>query len=446
MNAQTKKQLNKIAKTYKVELFFVEELFERAKEGIVALQGPLHPQKLIRRAVEMVQMKLAEKASAAGKTLNFIPFGMDKPQDQNRVLVENLMKRFTKDPSEIEKLMEEGWLFLYKHSTASPKNQPMRKVFSPISQIKKIERGADKKPLLVQSDVVQWEPGQTPVFRDSRKFRDELGNIKNWNEDEVLGEDWKLGVFGIGFLDESPEIRKKVIMTFYSDLANPKSDRFLGDKIKFFVPSELKVQVREGSCTDSMYVVTGKTDMVTNPSIEIDVLKEVEKFNQEFGKEIIPILDLSDIKKFHLDRRALKEVIKNEETGEEKEVIVKGKGGWDKSNWNEFAVVAPKFMGIAEYKNNFRQMLFLDISVQRNVKATFNPHLNTDLPTPAACLIGIKTSRGTRKYDIENNTTIDNSDDPDVGIEVCGIKITEDYKDMMDFLNSVFTKNVEGDL
>jgi len=334
---------------------------------------------------------------------------------------------------------------LVQISDKDPTKHPIYEIFSPVTKIGKNDLVKDNEGhvmLIISKDTKLWEPGKTPIFRDNRKFRDQNNIIENWNEELPLQEDWTLTLFGAGYFEDSPDKFKRVRLRYFGELADPNSSKFVGNKLKFFTPTKLKVTPKEKLCTDEVYVVNAFASPIPDPTQEINIVEFVTEINETFGKELIPLVDLENIKNFHITQRAL---VEKDEDGDE--YFVKNESGWDRVNWNEYALATVSFLGVREYRNNYNQLAFNDISSDF-VQMDFNKYLDIKLPKPCKVIISITTSRGTTKYDRESKETIQDAEDPDVKATVCGIKMLSDYKDTMSLLEEIFSKgkNLEGDL
>ena len=121
---------------------------------------------------------------------------------------------------------------------------------------------------------------------------------------------------------------------------------------------------------------------------------------------------------------------------------MKGDSGWDLTNWDEYCVIDQvTFLGLREFKESYKPAVIQHDSTGRDsFFFNYDKDLDMSIPVPSDILICVKTGRGTTSYDRETRSKIENSEDPDLNVSICGHKTLESYEKI------VFPKELIGDI
>lgn len=444
MNLQRKKQLENLANSFNIGFKEVEQMYEFAKNKIKAETGKDGPALEI-MAIHAVKAHYTQRNFVEGKELNFIYLGKDRSRDANRNIVQERLKKFHSDPASRKKLMRRGKVRLMK----VPKDNAIIEIdgshYAPVTEIHE-SHDVDDEPVVTKGDI--WTPGcgKDPILRDDRQYLDDAGQIENFNFKQNLEESWRTTLFGIGFFEENPKVKKKVQVRFFGERGNPNSGQFVCNTMELFEPYKLKVRISENLSDDLCFVVNAVSKPVLDkkPGVEIDVVGMIDDINQEFanklaakGKEprsLIPIVPLSELKEWHKQYRARKN-----EHGE----IIKAKSGWDLTNWDEYCLIDQvTYLGVQDFSEKYKPISIQhDSTGQETFFANYDSEIGIEeVPVPSDLVISVKTGRGTTKYDRESKETIQNAEDPDLSINVCG------YKVLMSYEKIVFPQELQGDM
>jgi len=440
LDLHTKKVLENLAKSFEKDFSKVVELFEYAREKIAEETGKKEP-KLSIAAIHVTRAKLTELQQETGKEINIIIFGKDPSRDSNASLRKQILADFWNNPESRRKVVEQGKVMVMKAGKGDP-TKDFHSVYKPVTKIiESVE--VDGETVVTKGEI--WDPALVidPICRDFRKFLDDDENVENWNYTKPLLENWRTTYFGIGYFEDTPDLTKKVQLRFFGDSADPHSGQFVGKRIDFFIPYKVKVTVNENLSTEDCYSVSAKNVPVPSGDVDIDIIAMLEAINtmhrarlEAKGKkplDLIPIVDMADLKKWHLERRARKDVDGN---------IMKSDSGWDLTNWDEYCVIDQvTYLGLREFSEGYKPaVLQHDSTGRRSFFVNYDNDINMNVPVPADILICVKTGRGLSSYDRESRTKVELSDDPDLSINICGLKTLESYEKI------IFPKEVTGDL
>jgi len=428
MDAHTKKVLENLAKSFEKDFSKVLNLFEYAREKIAEETGKKEP-KLSIAAVHVTRAKLTELKQETGREINVIIFGKDPSRDSTAYLRKQILTDFWNNPESRRNVIEQGKIMIMKTGKIDP-SKDFHSFYNPVTKIiESVE--VDGETVVTKGEI--WDPALNidPICRDFRKFLDNDENIENWNYTKPLNENWKTTYFGIGYFEDTPNLTKKVQIRFFGDLAKPNSGQYVGKRIDFFVPYKLKVNVNEKLSTEDCYVVNARNVPISSGNVDIDIIEMLNAINKMHrtrleakGKppeDLIPIIDMSEVKKWHLERRA-----KKDEEGN----VLKSDSGWDLTNWDEYAIIDQvTYLGLREYSEGYKPaMIQHDSTGNRTFNVNYDNDINMEIPGKADILISIKTGRGLSSYDVETGTKTEFSDDPDVSINICGLKTLLSYE------------------
>jgi len=442
MNAHIKKLLENLAKSFEKDLEKVEALFEYAKRKISEETNKKEPALSV-SALHAVRAHLTTEQGKVGKEINVVFFGKDPSRDTNASSIKEILADFWNNPESRKKVIEEGKIIVLKVADGDPKKD-FHKMYKPLVTL---DEYVEVDGEVVPTKGKLWDPttNEDPLPRDNRTHLDEEGETTNWNYTHPLKPNWKTTLFGIGYFEDTPNIIKKIQVRFYGDIGDPQSGQFVCKHISFFKSYKLKVQVAENMSTEECYVLTAKSKPVLaeEPGADLDVVTLMDGINTNWmiqqeakgnePKPLIPIIELSDLKEWHVERRARKD-----ENGE----ILKAPSGWDLTNWDEYCLIDQvTYLGKRQFTETYAPAVIQHDSTGRETMfVNYDDNLDLDIPIPSDILICVKTGRGTTKYDREAKAKIENSDDPDLSISICGTKTLMSYEKIE------FPKELTGDL
>jgi len=439
MDAHIKKLLENLAKSFNKDLDKVIELYEWTKNKLAAETGKKEPALNV-AAFHAVRAKLTQLQSEIGKEINVVFFGKDPSRDTNAALIKEILDKFRNNPESRREVKAEGKIMVAKVGKTGNFDDD----YEPISVL---EEFVEVDGEVVPTKYKIWDPvkNEDPLCRDFRTHLDEEGNVENWLYSHPLVPNWKTTLFGIGYFEDTQNITKKIQIRFFGDSGDPKTSQFVCKQLQFFKPYKLKVQVNEQLSSESCYVCNARSKPVLSeePGKEIDVVGMLDMINgvwrnsqEAKGKtpeDLVEIVDFGDLKEWHIRRRARKD-----EDGE----IMKSESGWDLTNWDEYCLIDQvTYLGKREFKETYQPAVIQhDSTGSDSFFVNYDDHLDMDIPIPSDLLICVKTGRGTSHYDREAKERIDNSDDPDLNISICG------YKVLMAYEKIEFPKELIGDL
>jgi len=441
MENYIKKLLEELANDYEKELSKITTLYEWTKEYLHKETGKTDPALSI-AAYHAVKAKLAT-TEGVGKEINVIFYGKDDSKDTNKKLRLEILKEFWDNPESRKKIIEEGKIMVRKVGKGDPKTN-FHDVYKPVVSIEKSTE-VDGEFIVLEGEL--WDPATNidPICRDFREYRDDEGNVENWLHTHPLDENWQTPLFGIGYFEDTKNIVKRVQIRFYGNSGNPSSADFVVKQIKFMESYKLKVQLNEKQSTYNCYIGNAKSKPVFAgiPGQEVDIIplqlginekwKQQLKIQNKPEEDLIPIVEFSKLKEWHMKKRA-----KKDDKGE----ISKTKSGWDELNYDEFCLIDQvTFLGMREFTEDYRPAALQHDSTGTITHfANYDQELSFDIPIPCDLLICVKTSRGTTKYDRETREKIKDDPDPDLTVYIRGFKVLMGYEKI------VFPKELVGDL
>lgn len=439
MESHINKLYENLAKSYNKEVGKLLQAHEIAKQYLSG-EGFRDPELSI-KAYHAVKSKLSLKETEYGKLINVVFLGKDPSRDTNLKLRKEILDDFWSDPETRNRIVEEGKIMVGQVCKGDPKVN-FHEMYKPIT---KIIKSVEVDGITIPIEFELWDPSKNidPLCRDNRTHMDD-GETVNWNHSQSLSPNWKTTLFGIGFFEDTPNIVKKVQIRFFGDDADPNSGIFVCKHISQMKEYKLKVTVNEKITSDSCYVCNAKTKpILSEEGVDINIVELIGSINEDWGtqqiakgkeaKDLIPIVSMSELKAWHSERRA-----QRDEDGE----IKKGASGWDFTNWDEYCLIDQvQYLGRREFTEDYTPAtLKHDSTGKISFYANYDDELDMDIPIPCDILICVKTGRGTTKYDREANEKILDSDDPDISIEICGLKVLASYE------NIIFPKELIGDI
>lgn len=444
ISPKVKKQLENMAELYHRDYETILNYFKVAQKKLQEKTGK-SGSALILMSVRAVKAHLAEQEVSRGREVNFIYLGKDRTRDQNKSIVNKRLKKFHSDPDARKKMMKNGKVLMMRIKGKDPEKDGWFEAHKPVTKVVK-STNVDDEIVVMEGEI--WEPGcgKDPILRDDREYLDDNNTVENFNYGRILNERWTTTIFGIGYFEDSPKLKKKMEISFYGEMSNPNSGLFVCKGMKMWQPYKLKVKLNENKSDDLTFNCTGRTKplLTKKPGTDIDIIGMIDKLNQDFSEKLvskgkdprslIPVVPLSDLKEWHKEYRALK----NDEGK-----IIKKRSGWDVVNWSEYAIIDMcTYLGIAEFTNTFQPATIQhDSTGKQSFYMNFDPHINfEEIPIPSDLHIVVKTGRGTTRYDREKGEKIQNAEDPDLRISICGYDVVQSY-DKIDF-----EKELVGDL
>jgi len=440
MEAHINKLYENLAKSYNKELGKLLQAHEIVKEQLAA-EGFRDPELSI-KAYHAVKSKLSLSEQEVGKLMTVVFLGKDPSKDTTLDLRKEILQDFWSDPETRNKIKEEGKIMLGQVAKGNPEID-FHKMYKPIV---KLIKSVEVDGICVPTEFEVWDPSTNidPLCRDYRTHLDEDEESINWKHSQPLLPNWKTTLFGIGFFEDTPNLIKKIQIRFFGDDGDPSSGTFVCKHISFMREYKMKVGINVKLTTEDCYVCNAKTKPVlSEEGTELNIVELIDSINKAFNeqlraknkdeKDLIPIISLNELKEWHLERRAQKD-----EDGD----VIKSKKGWDLTNWDEYCLIDQiQYLGKREFTEDYvPATLQHDSTGKLNFYANYDEDLDMDIPIPSDLLICVKTGRGTTKYDREANEKIQDSDDPDISITICGYKLLTSYEKI------IFPKDILGDL
>lgn len=260
---------------------------------------------------------------------------------------------------------------------------------------------------------------------------------------------------------------------FYGDLANPSNPKFVCKKNPWFevceigtsakkwtneiklsaiaefnkeikvIPSDdlklLDYETKEGEIKDGiinlinkritktarkLYSLLTSEEFKDLPKDKKKQIKEMYKdFKKYIDKDLIPVIDLLDIDKYHKEHRAVWETVEDEMTGEEIKRIKKD-NGWDVTDFDSFAVCECSLDGVYSPADKPPKFVISDASLPNEfpIYAKFANGIDSELPD-SQVLISLTTSRGNKVYDEDSEEYIVDEENAKAFPKIRGIKV-----------------------
>ena len=263
----------------------------------------------------------------------------------------------------------------------------------------------------------------------------------------------------------------KARVQFFGALANPHGEHFLGKEAIWFMP--LKFNASEGNNSNAAFIratCKGSVELgLSNLDIEglvgilnkktstaykklykkaatmrdsakenedeilmkkaKDTLKKANLFKRyttKSGKSYIPVIDLIDVGDYHMEY-AVQWVIKDPEDEDEEIIISKSKEGWDKVDYDAFALCKCSYQGFFSKQGKKPKMLLTDWSIPDTIFAGFVPLLKTEIEN-GEVYISLTTSRSDSVYDESTGTYVKDPENAVPIPKIRGIKLVKGLK------------------
>lgn len=460
-------RIEELAESEERSIEHITNLFESAKLKVKETDKDLSDIKIAQRAINNIRSHFTSQKFGKGVPFNFVPMGVAiSAKDMNKKLREEILKDWAEPPNRKNMILKGYIMTMDIDDDKVP--------------IKKILKSHNEKDVgLIIDDGEICEPEDTPIPRDYKE-KNEYGDneYENFRYSKPLFPNWSITLFGIGFFEGSDKkdgVKRNPIkdglvcrVQFYGDLANPKKESFVCNKSIWFMPCHLEV-TKGKKTNDEIIFATGKStieieekdlaiekivkainkkmslvsnklkklalDMKQNSEVEGDdkLLKEAEVVKKRAihlskyeKKDYIPFIDLDDVGNFHYQHVAVWQ--QSEEDDEDVLVVAKDKkSGFDKIDFNKFALVECNFEKVFKKENSVDKIILSDWSVDDNLFTTFAPELKSsiEIPQNTTILISLTTSRGEMVWDVDQGKLVKNPDEAKVNPKVRGIKILQ---------------------
>lgn len=464
----------------------MKNIFEAVKFALKSKQPSLPEVRLINQTLSNLEDHYKKKSMKKAVKLPFVPMGVfSEAKDQNKAMRDEINKEWS-EPHNHAKMIGEGKVFTMKigEKTVNGKVIDEKIAISGNHPYKTSVVDGIK----VVTEATPWKPGDKIVPRNypqQIKYGEEF--YDNWNYGEELDQSWKITLFGIGYFDGTREVKTKdpetgtivkksvqknliddAVITrldFFGEFADPTSPKYIvkqpiwfnlcqGKGINQKYSNDLLIQARSKAGTGleildieklklldfiddggnyRQGVISRINERVDSNARKLNAYVSSEEFEQEpkdkktqltelnklFSRYIdrvyIPIIDLIGVDDWHKTYKALRDP----KTGE----ILK-ENGWDKTDFNAFALSECSYTGMYEPANKPPKMVITDGSLpqSRSLFCKFPNGIDKKLPE-GNCLISIMTSRGDQVYDEESGEYIKDPENAVAIPKIKGIKI-----------------------
>ncbi len=475
MNEKFKKKLEDLAETNEVGFQDVLILFQLYREKVKELFPHLSDTKLDMRSYNGLLDYYNNKKFNKGSEFAIIPFGvMNEAKDSNKKMRDEILTNFSNPTKRIE-MIEKGKVMVMKTSDKVIDNKTVfyTDVYKPVSTIRKMTKMDTGEMVVVDGDL--WKPGDQPIARDYRAQIQYEGReaFDNWNWSQPLYPNWKITLFGIGLFSGQKEIKnsdgtvskktKNIItdglvskVTFYGDLANPTSPKFVAKRPLWFKPC--KVKAVDTKYSNALFTnVTAKGE-IEGSQDKLDIIDIVSKINERINEQVekigntyhsvdmnelpkekaqklqqlfdlhekflvveyIPIIDLAGINRYHMTHKALLDANGNPIKDED--------GVWDMTDFNSFALTECAFTGAYTKDGKAPKFILSDYSLPDNqsVFAKFSKGMDSEIPASSVYAV-LTTSRGNQAYDVDTKTFVHNPEDAIAIPKIRGIGVILDF-------------------
>lgn len=412
----------------------------------------------------------------------FIPFGVfSESKDQNEELRNEILKEFS-EPQNRLKMIEEGKVMVIKVSDKKIDGKEVfyTDVFKAVKNRESLKlTTVNDESVVVDGDL--WQPGDSPIPRDYRrkKVYDNKESYDNYQFSKPLDPAWRIKIFGIGFYTGTRDKKIKdpetgeidiikapkdilnngviCVISWKKDFANQSTPSFILKKPIFFNPCKIKafdtsqsndLFIQSTAATDAeimggtklnmsklvkyisdrvkSQVSTAKnlldnTDPETVPKNKYDKIKDFYDLGKKFiDVDYIPFIELSDVEKYHMTHKAVKD-----KDGK----IIKDESGWDKTDFNSFALCECSLTGFYTKDGQPPKMIITDSSLQseQSLFLKFSNGIKSDLPA-SSVILSLTTSRGNQIYDKDTKQWIVNPDEAKPNAKIKGIKLLINFE------------------
>ena len=489
---------NEKTPTLDVVLANFETAILQTKEEDSSLEG----EKLERRALTVLKTFYQKQIYSKGSPFTHIPFGVSvPPMDKNKKLRDKILTDW-KDPGKRTDMIRKGkFMFtmigeditLIKSWKAKDTHNEKKGDFTELI----IDKGEP-------CDIGAGDIPIPRDYRKKIPYASGEGEYDNTNQySKPLTHNWTMTLFGVGFFDgikkvidkESGELIEKekkigadgykARVQIFGPLANPHSEHFLGKEPIWFMP--LKFNASESSNSNSAFIqatLKGAVELgLKNIDIEKlvafinarvsatytklykkakdmrdqakvdedeilmkkakDTLKRANLFKEftvESGKQYIPVIDLVEIKDYHL-KYAVQWKIMDEEDEDEELIVDKNKEGWDNVDFNAFALSKCSYEGFFSKAGKKPKMIITDWSIPDSIFTGFVPLLKTDIES-GEVYISLTTSRSSSVYDESTGKYVKDPENAVPIPKIRGIRLTKGLEGIL----KKFEEKLQGDM
>lgn len=470
-----KLKLETLAEANEVGFQDVLVLFQLYKQKVKELFPHLSDIKLDIRSYNGLLDYYNNKKFNKGAEFAIIPFGiMNEAKDTNKEMRDTILKDFSNPTKRIE-MIKQGKVMVMKTSDKAIDDKTVfyTDVYKPVKSIRETTKMDTGEVVVVQGEL--WQPGDQPIARDYRAQIQYEGRdpFDNWNWSQPLTPNWKITLFGIGLYSGQKEIRnsdgtvtkktKNIItdglvakVTFYGDLANPTSPKFVAKRPLWFKPCKVKTVdtkysnelffnlTAKGEIEDSQdkleiidimskinqrikqkAIVVDKTyhgvDLNELPKEKAKKLQDIYDLYSKFLKvEYVPIIDLVGINNYHMTHKAI--------LGEDGKPTKNEEGVWDNTDFNSFALCECAFTGVYKRDKSAPKFILTDYSLPDNqsVFAKFSAGMDSEIPASSVYVV-LTTSRGNQAYDPDTTKFIFNPDEAVAIPKIRGVGVILDF-------------------
>ncbi len=486
MSENFDKKLEELAEDSEEKLEDVKALFSVVKIHIQNITPyELTEPQLNKQAYEAIKEHYNAEKYQKAREQWFIPFGISsEAQDQNEELREEILKEFSNPELRLDCIRKKK-VMVMKISDEEPDGETIffEDVYQPVTNPDSIKTTTvNDEVVVIDGDL--WNPGDVPIPRDYKhqtEYGDELYDNKQYSK--PLYPKWKIELFGIGFFSGMKEViveqekiekQKNLIddglitrITFYGDLADPKSPKFICKKPIWFNVCKLKsidtnysnelflktystntleimpeklnlldylknrkrvkgiitlINERVAGFAKKVDDIHSKANEENTPKEKLEKLKQLYSLCKKYIKlPYIPVIDLNQIDYYHLSHRALKD--------KDNKIVKDEKGVWDNTDFNSFALCQCSFSSVFQKdKTKPPKMVITDATLpqDQSLFLKFSNGLDTELPA-SSVIISLTTSRGNSVYDPDTKKWITDAENAKAIAKIKGMKLLIDY-------------------
>jgi len=384
----------------------VQEVIDRLKDEYESvsedtLNRGLPTLRLFNKALGKV---CSDLGSSGGERFQVLILAYGRPKDWNRLEREGILDAWGKGIKARNNLISNGKVMQMKKGGKDVV----------VSHIEKWQRTESGVCVVLAGNEI--EEGEMPVPRDSNEFYQD-GKTKNNNHTFPLGESWNISVQGLAEVSDG---FKPFIASIYNKWANPSDKSYLPKVAPAFGIYKASLGVDERKSTPERlafnYITAIDSDKTITDSIEKIIYGLVEdgvigSFREEKGKadpNKVYLVDLDELPIFHDEIMA-----KRDEDGE----IIKGKSGYDITNWDGYGIGIYYLQTKKETKKGNYSIRFRDWTNTPNGGFT-NEIIDMveidDAKLPLEYLVSFSTTRKPTRWDAENKQAIQDPFNGDV--------------------------------
>jgi hypothetical protein len=285
----------------------------------------------------------------------------------------------------------------------------------------------------LEEGAVFWKKDENkPLYRDPRLYVNNEPNDRGYSKE--MRHAWSLLVVGIAWPTGKFDDYKFFECPIKYEQADITSDKYFFNKYETFVTYKAQFEIDDKNTKPWRYAfktssLTPVASTMVLPDLDYKLEEMVDKLHAKYEAEALAAGDplpefLTDVDAIPIYHNLC---IKKNPDGSP----MKGKTGWDSTYFKKYGILASNVSGMTEKSGNTNASYWIGgAGNNKSIKAWSKGVIDKQpRKIPGRCLIMIKTSRGTTRYDPATKTKINDPEHADIKVDVYSIVNVDEGKE-----------------